>query len=164
MADHTLSALDLYQGWEAYQELLIAAISDLTPEQLAQRTAAHLRSIGETCLHIIGARARWSHLALGLGDQTLTDLAQWDRDGMPARTAADLVAALRASWAALHDALAGWTPGDLMHAVPNTDPSPGEPETFTRQWILWHLIEHDLHHGGEMTEILGTFGLRGLDI
>ncbi len=26
----------------------------------------------------------------------------------------------------------------------------GEDQTYTRQWVIWHLIEHDLHHGGEL--------------
>jgi uncharacterized damage-inducible protein DinB len=35
---------------------------------------------------------------------------------------------------------------------------------FTRQWVVWHLIEHDLHHGGEISLILGSNGLTGLDL
>lgn len=165
MANDSMSALDLYPGWEAHQNLLIQAIGGLTSEQLTLRTLPRLRSVGETCLHIIGARARWSRFELGLGDPALASLAEWDDEGAPTRTAAELVAGLQGSWAALHDALlADWTPQDLAQTVPNTSPSPGEPDVFTRAWIIWHLIEHDLHHGGEITEILGTFGLPGLDI
>lgn len=158
------SALDLYRGWETYQDLLIRAISHLTPEQLTYRTAAHLRSVGENCRHIIGARARWCHIILGLGDEVLADLARWDRDNMPARTAPELVAGLQSSWAVLRDALSSWTPPDLAHLIPNTDREPGEPEVFTRQWVIWHLIEHDLHHGGEVSQILGSHGLSGVDM
>jgi uncharacterized damage-inducible protein DinB len=160
----TPSALDLYRGWEAYQDLLIRAISPLTPEQLTYRTAAHLRGVGETCRHIIGGRARWCHLVLGLGDHTLAALARWDADDMPARTAPELVQALQSSWAVLRDALGSWTPSDLGYRIPNTDPQPGRPDVFTRQWVIWHLIEHDLHHGGEVSEILSSHGLSGLDI
>ncbi|HEX4716084.1 MAG TPA: DinB family protein [Ktedonobacteraceae bacterium] len=35
---------------------------------------------------------------------------------------------------------------------------------MTRQWIIWHVIEHDLHHGGEISLILGTHGLTGIAI
>jgi uncharacterized damage-inducible protein DinB len=34
----------------------------------------------------------------------------------------------------------------------------------TRQWIIWHLIEHDLHHGGELFYTLGAHGLRVPDL
>jgi uncharacterized damage-inducible protein DinB len=27
---------------------------------------------------------------------------------------------------------------------------------------LWHLIEHDVHHGGEISQILGSHGIPAL--
>lgn len=164
MTENSTGALAFYQGWETYQEALIKAISSLTSGQLAHRAAPHLRSVGENCRHMIGARARWCHLALGLGDQAFAALGRWDRRDMPERSAAELVSGLRQSWQVLSDALAHWTPADLSYTFPNTDREPGEPEVFTRQWVIWHLIEHDLHHGGEISQILGIHGLAGLDL
>ena len=40
----------------------------------------------------------------------------------------------------------------------------GQVETFTRAWVVWHLIEHDLHHGGEISQILGTNGIRAPEL
>lgn len=164
MSEDMSTALDIYHGWQTDHDLLIQAITPLTPEQLALRPAPHLRSIGDIARHIIGARARWCRMVLDLGDDDLAVLGQWDRPDMPERTAAELVEGLRASWAVLRAALAGWSVADLAHAIPNNDPDPGEPAAFTRQWVLWHLIEHDLHHGGEISLILGSNGLTGLDI
>lgn len=158
------TALDMCQGWETYQERLIDAIAPLTTEQLAYRTAVHLRTASENCRHIIGGRARWCHFVLGLDDPALAGLARWDAKDMPERSAQELAEGLRASWAALRDALASWTVADLAHTIPNTDCWPGRPEVFTRQWVVWHLIEHDIHHGGEISQILGAHGLPGIDI
>lgn len=158
------NSLALYPGWDAYQELLIRTISPLSTEQLALRSAPPLRSVSENCLHIIGARGRWCHDMMGIGDESFAAFARWDRSDMPARTPAEITAGLRDSWAVLRDALASWTPADLAFTYPNTEPEPGEPEVFTRAWVLWHLIEHDVHHGGEITQILGMHGLPGLDI
>ena len=164
MTDDAMGVLAFYQGWENYQELLIKALALLTSEQLAYRPAPHLRSVGENCRHIIGARGRWCHQVLELGDQAFADLGRWDHPDMPARSAAELVTGLRDSWQVLSDALRGWTPADLADAIPNTDREPGEPEVFTRQWIIWHLIEHDLHHGGEISQLLGIRGLPAPDL
>lgn len=164
MTNAMTSGLDVYQGWETYQERLIQALSQLTPAQLDYRPAAHLRSIGDVCRHMIGARARWLYLALGLGSDTLPDFAQWDAKDMPERTVHELTDGLRATWAVLRDGLSAWTVADLAQTVPNTDPEPGEPAEFTRQWIIWHLIEHDLHHGGEISLMIGSQGLPGVDI
>ncbi len=164
MAETSTSALALYPGWETYQELLINAISPLTPEQVTLRPGPHLRSIGENCLHIIGARVRWCNLVLGIGDETFAAFGQWDRPGMPERSAAELASGMRESWQVLRDALARMAPANLDDTFPNTDREPGEPEVFTRGWILWHLIEHDIFHGGEISLILGANGLAGLDL
>lgn len=40
----------------------------------------------------------------------------------------------------------------------------GEEETFTRQWVIWHLLEHDLHHGGEISFVLGMHDLVAIDL
>ena len=164
MAETTTGVLAFYDGWENYQELLIKALAPLTQEQLALRPAPHLRSIGENVRHMIGARARWCHQVLALGDEALAALGRWDRRDMPERSAAELVSGLRDSWRVLSDALKVWTPADLAYATPNTDREPGEPEEFTRQWVIWHLIEHDLHHGGEVSQTLGMHGLAAPDL
>jgi uncharacterized damage-inducible protein DinB len=31
-------------------------------------------------------------------------------------------------------------------------------------WIIWHVIEHEIHHRGELSLILGMLGREGLDI
>jgi uncharacterized damage-inducible protein DinB len=158
------TALDLYPGWETYQTRLIQALEPLTEQQLRLRTADGLRGVGETCRHIIGARARWCRYVLGLGDQTTEGLANWDDRAMPERSAAELVAGLRSSWEVLRTALTRWTANDLAVLIPNNHPSKEEPAEFSRAWVIWHLIEHDLHHSGEITEILGAHGLPGVDL
>ena len=52
---------------------------------------------------------------------------------------------------------------DLAELVHDTDEN-GEDQTYTRQWVIWHLIEHDLHHGGELSFTLGMHGLTGITI
>jgi len=34
----------------------------------------------------------------------------------------------------------------------------------SRQCIFWHVIEHDLHHGGELSFSLGMHGSAAVDI
>jgi hypothetical protein len=33
-----------------------------------------------------------------------------------------------------------------------------------RKWVIWHLLEHDLHHGGELSFVLGMHGLAAPDL
>jgi uncharacterized damage-inducible protein DinB len=152
----------LYRGWHDYQGLLITALVPLSPAELALRAAPHMRSIGEVVTHMIGARARWFHHDLGVGDQAFAALGTWDRRGMPARSAAELVTGLELTWQTMQEAIARWTPADWTRTYQN-DPG-DEPAVFTAQWVVWHLIEHDLHHGGEVSLMLGMHGLTAPDL
>lgn len=162
MADQQSTLATFYRGWYDYQVLLSKALVPLSPDQLDLRPAPRLRSLGEIVTHMIGARARWFHNLMGEGDQEFAALATWDRPGMPPRGAAELVAALQQSWRVMQEAIARWTPAEWAQRY---EGDPGdEPASFTRQWVVWHLIEHDLHHGGEVSITLGLHGLPAPDL
>lgn len=145
-----------YQGWHDYQKLLIKALAPLSSEQLMLRAVPGQRSIGDIVLHIIGARARWFHDLMEVGDKDFASLGEWDSGGAPTRDAAELVYGLETTWRVMRETLANWTPQDMQYSYTG---EPGDPETFTRQWVIWHLIEHDLHHGGEVSLLLGMHDL-----
>src|SRR4051812_21809759 len=87
-----------YKGWDVYQQRLINVITPLTPEQLALQAAPHHWPIGVLATHIVAARAGWFHLVLKEGSSDFAPLASWDNDELPARTSAELVAGLEATW------------------------------------------------------------------
>ncbi len=121
-------------GWEHYQQALVQTIAPLSSEQLALSLGPHQRSIGELLDHLIGARFNWFHLWMGEGDP--------NRD-----------------W--------NWTSADLeqlffppaSHQAWLRDQGLEEAPPHTRQWIVWHVLEHEIHHGGELSLALGTYGV-----
>lgn len=151
-----------YQGWDVYQQELNKAIAPLSPEQLALRATPHLRSILEIATHIIAVRARWFHDLMGEGNEDIASIAGWDRAGAPALSARELVNGFEKTWQVIQGALARWTPADLEYIFEGTHD--GEEYRFSRQWVLWHVIEHDLHHGGELSFSLGMHGLAAPDL
>jgi uncharacterized damage-inducible protein DinB len=157
-----------YQGWDQYQQQLVNIAAPLSPDELALQAAPHLRAIGPQVAHIIAVRARWLSLDLKEGGASLDPLMGWDgwtanagSVPQPARTAAELVHGLETTWQVMQAALERWTIADLEHVFPPT--SPGE-DSFTRQYVIWHLIEHDLHHGGELSFVLGMHNLPALQL
>ena len=66
----------------------------------------------------------------------------------------------------IQDALTRWTAADLDHVFsPSSFMSAEEQKMFgnlTRKWIIWHVLEHDIHHGGELSLALGAYGLLGI--
>lgn len=163
MVEQTLSLAPFYQGWGMYQQGLVEIIAPLSPEQLALRAAPHHWSIGRVAQHIVGNRVWWFQLWMGEGSPDLAPIADWDSDDQPTQSAAELVAGLEATWQMIEGALARWTPADLDHLFP-VPPSLTEAEQnifhpSTRKWVIWHVLEHEIHHGGELSLALGTYGL-----
>ncbi len=152
----------IYEGWGNYQALLIRAITPLSGEQLALGVAPGLRSVDTTVRHMIGARGRWFNSLLGEGGDELKKLSGWDRRDAPPRSAAELVQGLETTWRLMHEAIARWTPEEWAITYPGEPPD--EPAVLTRHWVIWHLIEHDLHHGGEVSLTLGAHGLAAPDL
>jgi len=151
-----------YTGWETYQGYLEAAVAPLSEAQLALSAGPGVRPVGSLVAHIVGARARWLHDAIGEGGPELATLTAWGGPADPPHSPTELVAGLRTTWQALRDALDRWTPVET--GQPFQRERHGETRTLTRQWIVWHLIEHDLHHGGEVSYALSMHDLPGLDI
>ena len=151
-----------YAGWQNYQTLLITALRPLSGEQLGLRLRPGLRSVGDIAVHVIGARARWFYQLMGEGGEMFVTLGTWDQQGMPARSAAELIEGLETTWKGMHEAIGRWTPEEWQQSYEGEEPY--EPARLTRQWVIWHLIEHDLHHGGEISLTLGAHGLAAPDL
>ena len=162
MTDSTLAAM--YEGWGVYQGYLVTAVTPLTADQLQLRAAPSLRTIHDLLTHLVSTRAGWFHGAAGAepGRADLDGLATWGREDKSLRTPAELVSGLETSWQMVKAACARWTPDELT--TPFKVSRRGEEHTFTRNWIIWHVLEHDLHHGGEISFSLGMHGITGLDV
>ncbi len=158
----TRTLAPFYRGWENYQGLLLDALRGLTPEQLALGATPGQRPLWLLAAHIVGARVGWFRGWMGEGDPSLDPLGRWDDDGAPPRSAAELVAGLEQSWALIAGCLDRWTPADLDATF--TRERPRGVVTRSRQWIIWHVLEHDIHHGGELSLTLGNHGLPALDL
>ncbi|GHO78522.1 hypothetical protein KSD_62930 [Ktedonobacter sp. SOSP1-85] len=156
------------QGWENYQQALIATIASLSSEQLALPIAPHYLSIGELLAHMIDARVSW--FSRWLGEEN-ADMAHWhevrSRNEQAVYEAAELVAIFEKTWHVMSSAMTRWTSADLEQLISppashqawlQNQGLEEEPE-HTRQWIVWHVLEHEIHHGGELSLALGTYGL-----
>src|SRR4051794_14524797 len=162
-----------HEGWANHQARLIDSLRGLTDEQLGFRTAPHQWAVWQLAAHMAGSTVYWFHDILGEGDAATRDLfrvehstvpglapedAQWEDDADHPRNAKELVDALTRAWDLVDDCLHRWTTEDMNATVQRRD------RIHDRGWIVWHVLEHDLHHGGEISQILGSNGVSGLDL
>ncbi len=163
MAEESFTLATIFDSWRQYQEHIAGAIAPLTDEQLALRATPDIRSVGELAVHIAGCRAGWFTDFLGEGDDTLTGteikaMAAWDEQDRSLWNAAHLVEALGTTWRFMMDRVARWSADDMKTTF--EDDRDGVKVHLSRAWVLSHLMEHDLHHGGELSLTLGMFGLK----
>jgi uncharacterized damage-inducible protein DinB len=148
--------LAVVEGWRAYQTALVQALAPLNRDQLDLQASPETRRVGVIAAHVVGARARWFKALMGEGGEAFESFGRWDGADAPSRTAAELVGALETTWAGMHAAIARWTPEEWAQTWPGEDTD--EPAVITRQWVIWHLIEHDVHHGGQISLTLRVHG------
>lgn len=104
----------------------------------------------------------------------------------PEHTAAELVGALEKTWQMIEATLTRLTPADLFEVFPPLDQAGREYHAkrvepalqpyaqmwldatsrsgqvrpaISRQKIIWDILEHDIHHGSEISTTLGVHGL-----
>ena len=168
MTEQALPLTTFYSGWDGFRQSLVSVVAPLTPEQLALPTASHHWSIGLVVQHILANRVWWFHKWMGAGNPALAPIADWGwgEEGHEVGTAAELVVKLEATSQMIQEALAGWTAANLADLIPQPAwLSDEERKMFsarTRQWIIWHVLEHEILHGGELSVALGTYGLTNI--
>ena len=163
MQDSPQSTLDvIYDNWRAYQGKLCECIAPLTPEHLKLQPAAHMWPLGQIVQHIVSVRAGWFSGTLQDEDEVMSRYMEWGQRDSPARSAAELVQGLHDTWVFIGARLQRWTPDDCAQTFP--DEWDGQVYQVSRSWVIYHVMEHDLHHGGEVSLILGMNGLRSLDL
>jgi uncharacterized damage-inducible protein DinB len=158
--------ITFFEGWSRHNELLCRAIAPLDSEQLSLSAAQGLWSVRMIANHVVSVRAWWFNEWMGEGGDELARFTGYDEGGESAhREAPAIVDALQKSWASLSASLGRWTEDDLSQEFqrPERNANRGRPWR-TRRYIVWHVAEHDLHHGGEISLTLGMHGLEGLDI
>jgi uncharacterized damage-inducible protein DinB len=161
MTQHTLSTWDFYRGWDAYQGYLVQAIEPLSAQQLDLSISPDLRSVGQLARHIARTRASWLYSLMHEGGPELAAIDQWGYAGeVPSTT--EVVRALQVTFRAWRECLERWTAADLAYVFRGE--RGGKTYELARQWVIWHVIEHDLHHGGELFFTLGAHGLATPDI
>ncbi|MFN8473252.1 MAG: DinB family protein [Anaerolineae bacterium] len=163
MQQQTQSTLDvIYENWRGYQEKLRNSIAPLTSEQLSLQPARGMWPLGQIVQHIISVRAGWFSGTLQDFDAAMDGYMWWGQRESPERSGAELAHGLDETWAFIEARLRRWTPEDCTKTFP--DEWDGQTYEVSRSWVIYHVLEHDLHHGGEISLILGMNGLPAVDI
>jgi uncharacterized damage-inducible protein DinB len=165
---------EVFDGWNGYQTSLVNAVSPLSREQLVWQPKSNLRSIGYMTRHISLGRITWfARMGAPGSDELVNRIDQWetDDDGNQdivedaiaiTEDASELVTWLELTWQMIDKVLTTWTVSDLAQTYRHT--WNGKTYAVSRQWTLWRILSHDVHHGGELSLMLGLQGLEAFEL
>lgn len=164
MSSSNPSTLEIfYESWRGYQEKLRDCIAPLTEEQLRFQPAPGMWPLQQLAQHIISVRVGWFVATLQENDPTMNPYLDWGQWESPARSGAELAKGLDETWAFIDACMRRWSDADRAVTFPDEGPD-GQIYQVSRSWVIYHVLEHDLHHGGEISSILGMHGLRAPDL
>ncbi len=174
MDETPVSLQSIFDGWAGYNSSLIGALRQRTPSELVWRPKADMRSAGEIARHIALGRITWFVRMDAPGSaEAAAAIPAWSADEEGNRhadeTALDicqdagaLIAWLERSWLMIDATLAAWTANDL--AVPYLYTWNGQQWAIPRQWTIFRILAHDMHHGGELSLTLGQQGIDAFEL
>lgn len=157
-----------FPAWPGYQAALRSVVAGLTDEQLAIRPAPDRWPLWATIGHLACQRVSW---LCGFAGEPGADATPFpdalyrcpgDEYLEPVMAAAELTAALDATFAVVEGVLDRWTPADLGHEIVRD--FDGDVWRHTRGWVLQRVFAHDVAHVAEVNEILGGAGVPGIDL
>ena len=133
--------------WREESNFTRRTMAELTDASLAQPVSDDHRTLGRISWHVIASVPdTMCRTGLSVHGPAL--------DSMPSAKASDHVAAYDLASASLSAAIDSWTDADLDRV----DNMFGE--RWTRRFTLQVLINHQIHHRGQMTILMRQAGLR----
>ena len=150
-----MNARELFGHWAEVRDGLFQALDKLTDDQLDFVPREGLWSLGTVARHIANAEEGWFRYAV------TRELNEWPAE----YTAEDYptVESIKALLSEVHARTEAYLATVDAADLDRTIDTPWGGKLSLR-WIIWHVLEHEIHHRGEIFLMLGLLGLEGPDI
>ncbi len=145
-----MNAAQYFDHWNVVWRDMMRAVTVLEDEHLQYKPSKdYRRSVGDILRHIINLEQGWIHYVIR------RELDHWPDEAADRLNSADLI---RAEMDRVHqhtmEYLEDLTVDDFNRIV--QVPEDGTPKL---SWILWHVLEQEIHHRGELFLCLSLLGL-----
>jgi uncharacterized damage-inducible protein DinB len=145
---------DLFSHWDQVHKDTLSVIDRFSEAELAHVSYVGGWPVGQIALHIADAENSW------IGYIATKDYAAWPPDHtLEDYPTKETIKALLSKTHTKTMAYLGTLNLDDLGSVLDS-----EWGNFSLRFIIWHVIEHEIHHRGELSLILGTLGREGLDV
>ena len=146
---------NLFSHWRLIRKGLISVIEEFEEPELSYQPYSDSWPVGQIMVHIANAEEGWFRYVV------TKEIPEWPSqlqfENYPTR--AKILEILDEVHGKTESYLGGLTAQDLSTRILAPWDAP-----FPLGWIIWHVIEHEIHHRGELSLILGILGKEGLDV
>jgi uncharacterized damage-inducible protein DinB len=142
--------------WPVIRNDLMDLIDQFEEEDLIYVPVKEGWCVGEIMLHIGEAAEFWLHSGI-LNENNVLEDGRVTLENFPTKTV--IKAYLAAEHAMTMELLSDFPPERWNACLTHHD-----GEQYTPAWIFWHVLEHEVHHRGELSLIAGILGREGLDV
>lgn len=145
----------IFRHWIQVRYDLLETMEKFSEQELAYTPFKGSWPVGQILLHIADCEDNWLH---GVVRGEIKPWVFYNFSDFPTKAAiGEKLNRARFRTIAFLD--------DLDELDLNTRyPIPGSESNASLYWILWHVLEHEIHHRGELSLILGMLGREGLDV
>jgi len=144
----------IFSHWNQVRDDLLSTIDMFKEDELMFVPFTGSWSVGKIMLHIADCENYWLHFVVR---HEIEEWSYYDLVNHPTTPAIkEVLESVRNKTMPFLDSL-DESDLDEVYKTP-------EGEAFTLRWIIWHVLEHEVHHRGELSLVLGLLGRQGLDV
>jgi uncharacterized damage-inducible protein DinB len=144
---------DMFSHWEGVRRDLVSTIEAFDESELEYVPFEGSRKIGDIMLHIADAEDGWLRFCVTKELDAWPDF--YNLTNYPDNQS--IIHVLAEVHSRTYEHLSNL--GESGFEASITDPW---GDDFALLWIFWHIIEHEIHHRGELSLILGLLGREGI--
>ena len=144
---------DLFSHWEGVRRDLVSTIEAFDESELEYVPFEGCRKVGDIMLHIADAEDGWLRFCVTKELEAWPDF--YNLVNYPDRQS--IIHVLDEVHSRTSEYLSSLGESGLEDSI--TAPW---GDDFALLWIFWHIIEHEIHHRGELSLIIGLLGREGV--
>ena len=151
-----MNANAVFPQWEQVRTGLFQALDMLTDVQLAFTPHEGLWSLGQVACHIAGAEEGWFRYVV------THEISGWEEADFQA-SAYPTVMAVKNLLNEVHARTQAFLEQVPFSEVDRLIELPWGPKIPLSE-VIWHVLEHEIHHRGEVYLMLGLLGMEAPDV
>jgi uncharacterized damage-inducible protein DinB len=144
-----------FSHWAQVRADLLSTLDEFEDQELNFAPYEGSWSVGEIALHIANAEEGWFQYVLKKEMDEWPD--EYSLEDYPT------LAAIKSLLSEVHSRTDKYLDSLEADAAKRVVETPWGT-TITLGWVVWHVLEHEIHHRGELSLMLGMLGRVGLEV